>query len=168
MSPPPPDKPSRDEIDAALYAFVRGEPVQEQKRFSAIMGELANLRKDVATQIGELREEVRGVKARVTMLESIPMRSLSPPGGFKIPSGLRASDTGSHIIPVELEKALAAHDTAEDAETLRAIKRSAGKIGIIVIGGLVIAAITALCTIAVRDAQGYHKDGIVAPGVPAK
>lgn len=133
--PPPPDRPSREEIDVALYSFVRGEPVEkekEAKRYSAIMAELSSIRGEFREQVRDLKEEVKGVKARVSKLEdimpSVPPRSLSPVAGIK--SVKAQSDTGSHLL-VEIERGvevvLEKRETAEDAKTLRAMRGGAKK-----------------------------------------
>jgi hypothetical protein len=147
---PPFDKLSRDEIDAALYTFVRGEPVErekEAKRFTAIMAELSAIKNEFRGELLNLKEEVKGVKARVTLLEdkgkAEPPRSLSPAAGIKAVKA--QSDTGSHLL-VEIERGvnvvLAEKEKADDAATLRAMRGGVKKWGIKLLWYALVGALT--------------------------
>ena len=75
--------PSNDEIRQILKEYteeIAGKTVMARVEgmFTSVMGELSSLKRHVDTQIDGVRQEVKGVQARVTVLETTKPTSLAP------------------------------------------------------------------------------------------
>lgn len=118
--------PTNEELDRTLRRFA--EEMQRkaeesavltkvQGMFTSVMGSIEGLKTHVDAQITEVREEVKGIRARVVVLEGEPRkRSMTPPAMRAI-STYKPTDTGSFkLTDFEL------HDLHAEAATWRAIK----------------------------------------------
>ena len=169
--PPPPDRPPSDDVfKSAVYSFVTEEPRRrnvEQERHLTLVNKITELDSKVADGFHQIDQRIKGVEARVNILEQGPVRTLSPASGIKAASG-RQTDTGSHMI-FELEKALdqklERREEHDDAVALRAMKGRASNVVWLAIGGAVLVVLGALGLVIVQSiaARGAGNTTIVAP-----
>jgi hypothetical protein len=86
--------PPRDEVDQRLLKVLeeleRNEQRRKEERTTAnaginhVLREVQGLRKEVGDELKQVRQDVKGVQARVTILEDTKRKtpSLPPPGGY--------------------------------------------------------------------------------------
>jgi hypothetical protein len=148
-----------EERDELLIAFLREEPDHKralQRSMDAIFLELAELKGDVELVRTELKEEIKGVSARVTILETrepgkyrvvspapevVPLNvarkvvfdSIRPAEDVK--ASLKRGDTGSFKLPEhQLDKLLAERDAAKEAvQALQRQRWVLSKLGVVLV-----------------------------------
>jgi hypothetical protein len=164
----------RDDLDETLRAFLRSEPEEKRRfqrfleqRFEALMSELGDVKANQDRNYLELKEEMRGVKARISALEDadriatlarlprpqIPTRSPSPvsipPARIELDSGVfdgLTKEAAKVLIAGEATRvanaAIALHDQTGAAESWKALKTYLLKIA----GGLTLVILSAVAT----------------------
>jgi hypothetical protein len=110
-----------------------GERQVIQGMFTKVLAEIGSLRSHVDEQIRDVRQEVRGLQSRVTVIEDDRRKTPSrvPP---KALGTYEKTDTGTYrLTDFEL------HDLHGELATWRTIKSVAGKVAVPVLAALVLA-----------------------------
>lgn len=138
----------------ALFADAPRQRTAEQERHTTVVNKLTSLEGEMREGFRAHLERIRGVEARVALLESSVPRYNTPSGGFPSPSRANGGQLESHV-----ERAITLHDIKEDAATLKKIKGASSKIAVGVL--IVVLAAFVMFVAGVLAHQAYGATRIV-------